>query len=805
MKSDFRQAVRLLAKNPGFTAIAVFTLALGIGANTAIFSIANALLLRPLPYRDPARLVLVSGTKPKTRGDDGWLSFPFFNVLHDRSRSFSGLAACIFENFSLTGRGDPEQISGARASADFFGVLGVKPVLGRAFSPQEDQRGGAQVVMISYQLWTRLFANDPNAIGSSLTLETRDYTVIGVLPPGFSFPLFGTKIDIWAPRVYEMSLLIPARVAVGGRYFQVIGRLAPGFSAKQARAETQVLWQGYKSENPGNYDVTNDLVMQIGNLQNQIVANAKPVVLILSGVVGFVLLIACANVASLLLSRAVGRRKEFAIRAALGGSRAALFRQLLYESVLLGLLSGTVGVALGSAGTRLLSTFGDVTLAGTADLSMDYRVLLFTLAISLGAGIVFGLAPSLHLSKPDLNRTLRDESRGTVGNRGRNTARSMLVIAQVALSTILLIGSGLLLRSFVRLHFVNPGFESRNLLTMQVGLRKYAQPAQSIAFYKAVLDRLNVLPGVTASAIATALPMAPTHQTPVLFEGHPAVELGRRPIINLQQISPDYPKALGVPLVAGRPFTDHDDAQAPSVAIINQAAAQQFWPDQNPIGKRVWVGNLMPAEVVGVLGDVHNASLAAAPVPEVFLPFPQLPWTILYFNIRTSVEPHSLIATVRHEIAAVDRDQPVSDMDTGEELLEASQGKTQFMMFLLGVFAVTALILAVIGIYGVISFGVAHRTQELGIRMALGATKTDVLRLVIGNGLILTAAGILIGLAGSIALTRLMATLLYQTSPTDPFTFLASAVLFTAAAMLASYLPARRATRIDLADALRTE
>jgi putative ABC transport system permease protein len=805
MKSHFRQALRLLTKDPIFTSIAVLTLGLGIGANTAIFTISNALLLRPLPYAHPDRLILVSGTRPNLPDDDGWLSWPFFKVLRDRSRSFSGLAACTFENFSLTGRGDPEQISGARASSSFFDVLGVKPLVGRTFTPHEDQPGGAPVVLISYQLWARLFGANPHAIGSSLTLESRDYTVIGVLPPRFSFPLFGTKVEIWAPRVYEMSLVTPARVAAGGRYFQVIGRLAPGFSAKQARAETQVLWQEYKTANSGNYDAQNDLLMRAGNLQDRIVANSRPIVLILTAFVGFVLLIACANVASLLFSRAAGRQKEFAIRAALGGSRAALLRQLLHESVLLALISGTLGVALGAAGTRLLSTFGDVTLAGTADLSMDFRVFLFTLAISLGAGIVFGLAPSLDLSKPDLDRTLREQGRGTVGNRRRNTVRSILVVSQVALSTILLIGSGLLIRSLVRLRSVDPGFQSKNLLTLQVSLRKYAQPIESIRFYRAVLERLNVLPGVAASAISTALPMAPTHETPALFEGHPAVELGRRPIINIQQISPDYPKAFGISLITGRSFTDHDDAQSPKVAIINQIAARQFWPDQNPIGKRIWVGNLAAAEVVGVLRDVRNASLAAAPAPEVFLPFPQLPWTFVCFDIRTSVEPHSLIATARHEIAAVDPDQPVSEVHTGEELVEASQGKTQFMMFLLGLFAATAFLLALIGIYGVISYGVAHRTQEFGIRMALGATEAGILRLVIGNGLTLTAAGILIGLAGSIALTRLMAAVLYQTSATDPVTFAASAVLFTAAAALASYLPARRATRIDPAHALRTE
>ncbi|MBZ5603298.1 MAG: ABC transporter permease [Acidobacteriia bacterium] len=800
-----RQAVRLLAKNPAFTIVAVLTLGLGIGANTAIFTIANAVLLRPLPYADPDHVVLVSAPPANERAEIGFLSLPFFNVLHDRARSYSGLAAATFETFTLTGRGDPEQIAAGRSSWNFFDVLGVRPILGRTFSREEDQRGGANVVLITYELWMRLFGGDRDAVGRNLTLEGRDYTVIGVLPPQFAFATLGLKAEIWAPRVTEMSLVTPARVAAGGRYFQVIGRLGPGVSLEQARAENQFLFQQYRRDFPGNFDATTDLVMQVSKLQERVVANVRPAILILSAAVGFVLLIACANVASLLLSRALGRRKEFAIRTALGGSRAVLIRQLLIESVLVGLFSGVFGVAIGAAGTRALAASSDA-LPGVNGVSMDLRVLVFALAISIAAGILFGLAPSLQLSKPDLNTMLRDEGRGSAGNRKRNRARSVLVVAQVALSTILLIGSGLLIRSFVRLRSVPPGFEPKNLLTMQVSLRKYTQASQSIAFYREVMRRVDALPGVTASAISTALPPTATHQTPALFEGHPAVELGKRPIINIQQISPDYEKALGIPLMAGRAFSDHDDAQAPKVALINQAALRRFWANQNPIGKRIWVGNLpVPVEVVGVLGDSRNLDLASAPAPEVFLPFPQLPWSFLCLSVRSTVEPHSLVSAVRREIGAVDRDQAVIEIHTGEELLEASAGRTRSMMFLLGVFSATAFVLAVIGIYGVIAYSVAQRTQELGIRIALGAAKTDILRLVIGNGLILTGIGIAIGLAGSVAVTRLLSAMLYETSATDPITFAVCALLFTGVATAASYVPARRATRIDPTDALRAE
>ncbi len=805
MKSDVRPAFRMLAKNPGFTCIVVLTLALGIGANTAIFTIANALLLRSLPYQDPDRLVLVSAPPSNERAETGWLSLPFFEVLRDRARSFSGLAAATFETFSLTGHGDPEQIYAARTSWNFFDVIGVRPIAGRTFTRDEDQRGGAPVVLISYELWNRLFAGDPAAIGKNLTLETRDYTIIGVLPPRFQFSLVGTKVDIWAPRVFEMSLVTPARVAAGGRYFQVVGRLAPGVSKQQARAESQVLFQQYMRDHPGNFDATIDLAMQIGNLQDRMVANVRPAILILWAAVGFVLLIACANVAGLLLSRALGRRKEFAVRTALGGSRAVLIRQLLTESVLIGLISGVFGIAIGAAGTRLLATFGQRTLPGTANVTMDAGVLVFTLLISIAAGILFGLAPSLQLSKPDLNTMLRDEGRGTAGHRRRSRARSVLVVAQVALSTILLIGSGLLIRSFVRLRAVDPGFEPKNLLTMEISLRKFTG-AQSVAFYTPVLERIDALPGVVASAISTALPPTGTHQTPVLAEGYPAVALGKRPIVNIQQTSPNYPKSLGIPMIAGRAFTDHDDAQAPKVAMINQAFARRFWAKENPIGKRVWVGNLPnPVEVAGVLGDVRNSSLAEAPAPEIFLPFPQLPWSFLCLSVRTSVEPHSLISAVRREIAAVDRDQPVIEIHTGEELLEASQGQTRFMMFLLGVFSMTAFVLAVIGIYGVIAYAVAQRTQELGIRMALGAARGDILRLILGNGLALTGVGIALGLAGSFGVMRWIRAMLYETSASDPVTLIGSAALFVAVAMIASYVPARRAVRIDPTVALRAE
>ena len=802
---DLRLALRMLRKNPGFTLIAMLTLALGIGANTAIFTVANALLLRALPYQHPDRLMLISGADFNRGGSWGLLSFPFYTHVEEHSRSFERVAASIYDLFTLTGFGDPEQVTAARASASFFDVLGVRPMFGRTFLPEEDRPGGANVALLRYQFATRLFGNNAkNALGKTITLDTRDYTVVGVLPPGFEFSLFGAPREVWTPRVFEMNFITPARVAAGGAYFNLIGRLRRGVSREQASAELQVLYQQYRRDKPGNFDATLNLTMGARDLQSELVADVRPTLLMLSAAVGLVLLIACANVASLLLSRALARRKEFSIRTALGASRSALIRQVLTESVLMAVAGGVLGIGLGYAGTRLLGSLTGATQS--ADLSIDPRVLAFTLAISVLSGVLFGLAPSLQVSNIDLNAALRDEARGSTGSRRRNRARSVLVIAQVALSMLLLIGSGLLIRSFVRLRNAPLGFEPKNVLSMQIMLApaKYGQASQAIAFYRNVLAHIENVPGVESASLSTALPVSPTHRTPVLFEGQPAVVLGQRPIVDLQQISPDYQKVMRIPMTAGRAFNDHDDTSSPPVAIVNQTAVRRFWPTENPIGKRVWIGNIAaPFEVVGVAGDTRNNGPAQTVSPEIFLPYPQMTFPMLHVSVRSAGDPHGLVSAVRHVITEVEKDQSVTDVRTMEETLESLNAQPRFLMFLLGLFSAVAFVLAIVGIYGVIGYMVAQRTQELGIRIALGAAKIDILKLVIGSGLALAAAGISIGLLASLALTRLMASLLYQTSSTDPATLLASVALFTVVAAVASYLPARRATRIDPTDALR--
>ncbi len=807
MFRDLQYAWRILLKSPAFTAIAVATLALGIGANTAIFSVANALLLRALPYPHPDRLVLISGGDFAREGSYGRLSYPFFRLIRGHSRSYSAVAACTFETFNLTGHGDAQQITSARASWNFFDMLGVHPMVGRAFRPEEDVAGGPNVVVLSYEFATRLFANPNAALGQTLSLDSRDYTIIGVLAPSFSFALFGPRREIWAARPFEMNYVTPARVELGGPYFNLIGRLAPGVSRDQSTAELAVLYQQYRREKPTNYDATLNLRMATPDLQSQLVTGIRPTILILTAAVAFVLLIACANVASLLLSRALGRKKEFAVRAALGGSRATLIRQLLVESLLIAVASGALGIGLGFLGTRVLAGLSKDNF-WMSQVSMDPAVLWFTLAISLFSGVLFGLAPAVELSKADVNRALREEGRGSAGNLRRNRARGALVMGQVALSMILLVGAGLLIRSFVRLRNSPPGFDSRNVLTMLVTLMPshYSKPAEMIRFYRDALDHVQSVPGVESAAISTALPDSETHTTPLLPEGWPAVALGQRLLEAIQQISPDYLKVMRIPLIAGRMFDAHDNETSKPVAIVNQTAARKFWPGENAIGKRIWIGNLPnPYEVVGVIGDTKNRGVAVPPGPEVFEPYPQLPFLMIQMNVRTSADPHTVESAIRARLESVDPDEPVTDLRTMDEYLETLSAPARFTTVLLGIFSAVAFVLAVVGLYGVIAYSVAQRQQELGIRIALGAAKRDIFRLVIGGGLTLTAAGIVIGIAGSIALTRVMGKLLYQTSATDPATFAACALLFTATALAASYIPARRAAQIDPTSALRGE
>lgn len=799
---DLRFGARMLRKNPGFTLAAIITLALGIGANTAIFTVTSALLLRPFPYNDPQQLVSIDA---KDQTTDRGITLTRWELIRDRNQSFQSVAVWANDNFNLTGHGEPLQVPVARVSSNFFPLLGVQPQLGRGFTEEEGRPEGKPVVMLSNQLWRTRFASDRNVIGQSITLDTTPYTIIGVLPSDVQFPFVG-EADIWIPRYFEYTLMTPQRLRMGVGYLGIVARLRPGVTVEHADAELAVLNQQYRAQNPTMPDSDPGVMMTANPLRDLVVGDTRKKVWALSIAVGVLLLIACANVAGLLLSRALARRREIAVRTALGASRSVIIRQLLTESMLLSVVAGVLGLGLGWAATRALAAWGSNQLPQGIPVGIDTRVLLFTLLVSLLTGIVFGIFPALQLARINLNTTLRDEGRGTSAGYARAQMKNLLVVSQVALSLLLLIGAGLLLRSFERLLRVDPGFDAQNVLTMNVSLPtvKYSKPEQQIMFFDELLRRTSALPGVDNVAISAALPLSWKRITPVLPEGQQEMPLAQRPFIDIEAISPQWFRTMKVPLHAGREFTAADNAQAPKVVIVNEAFAKRFWPNQNPVGKNIIVGRgPQPSEVVGVAADVKNKGLAQDTQVQLYLPFQQLPWGNMNLLVRTGPEPHSMASTIRAQVAAVDADQPVTSIQTVEELMDTSRAQPRFTMLLFGAFSATALVLCVIGIYGVLAYTVAQRRQELGIRLALGAERSDILRLVIRQGLTLAIIGIAIGLIAALPLTGLMSSFLYRVGTRDVFTFVLAPAIFVLIALVASYLPARRATKVDPTEALR--
>ncbi len=795
---DVRFALRGFRKNPAFAAIAIFTLAVGIGANTSIFSVANALLLRQLPYPQPERLAFISSERVVNGAKQGPLSWPRFQMVHDQNRSFAGVAAFTVDNFNWTGKGAPEQLTGARVSWDFLQIMGVQPAAGRWFNAEEDKPGGNLVVALSHELWTRQFGASPSAVGQTLTLDDKIYTVAGVLPAGFRFDYVG-PVDVIVPRVFDLSVIAPAQLNGGAMFLNFLARLRPGVSFSQAQAEMDTLAAQYRRENPRFPDADPGLIVRVGNLRDELVSTVRTALWILFGAVGLVLLIACANVASLLLSRALRRKREIAVRTAIGATRASLIRQLLTESVLLAAAGGILGAVLSAWGTEALAAMALKTLPRAQEIHSDGFVLAFTAIVSLAAGVLFGLAPAAQISRPDVNSILRAEGRGATAGHRRNALRSLLVVSQVALSVLLLIGAGLLLRNFAGLRDSNPGFRSHNLLTMNVSLpiSRYPRAAQP-AFYRGLLRNLRALPGVQSVAGSTALPINATRFSPALPEGQPQVPLGERPVFNIQSVTAGYAEAMGIPVVRGREFTERDDASSPKVLLVNRTLARRYWPNQNAVGKHILAGlGAVPIEIVGVLGDVRNMNLAVDVKPEIYFPYAQLPGLSLNLLVRTSGEPHALVKPVEAAVFALDRNQPVTAVRTMDEILEAGAAQPRFTTSLLAGLSLTALVLAIVGIYGVIAYSVTERTQEMGIRIALGASRGDILGLVLRQGMTLAGAGIAIGVIASLALTRLLTSLLYGVSATDPLTFAAGAAVFVAVAFAASYVPAMRATRVD--------
>src|SRR5271165_2190384 len=805
---DVRFALRMLAKSPGFTIVAALTLALGIGANSAIFTVANAVLLRPLPYSDPDRLTVLASTYIGDRTQSRGFSWGQFTLLRDHNRSFTGMSAVCAEAFNVTGGGEPEQVPAARVSDDFFGLLGVRPRYGRAFLPEDDRAGGPAVALISHSLWMRRFGGQPAALGQNITLDARDYKIAGILSPDFQFPFLGPKIDVWVPRPFEINFLTPKQVAAGAGFLNGIARLRPGVTREQAEAEMGVLNRQYQRDNPQKPDADPQRTIDAVLLRDVLVANVRIALLLLLGAVGFVLLIACANVANLLMSRALGRRKEIAIRTALGAARAGIIRQLLTESLALSTLSGAAGLLLAWWGTHALGAVTLAKLPRSGDFGIDGWVLLFTFAISIATGLLFGLIPALQISRTDVNSVLREEGRGTAGHRRGTAGRNVLVVAQVALSLVLLIGSGLLLRSFLQLESTDPGCDLSHVLTMSLTLppARYSRPEQLLAFNDRLIAEIGAIHHLDAVALSTAIPLSPNRFTPCRKDGDQALPLSQSPIVALNAVSTDYLRVMRIPLLQGRAFNSRDDNHGAKAIVVNRELARRFWPNKNAAGQKIYIGlRTEPTEVAGVVGDVKNVGLAVAVQPEIYVPVAQLPSGFLNVSIRAKGDPHQLTQAVRQAIARIDKDQPVTGVQTMEELEGTLNAQPRLTMLLLSAFAGTAFLLAVMGIYGVISHSVAQRTTELGIRLALGAKTGDILRLVMSHGLALASAGIALGLAGALALTRVMSSLLYQVNASDPRTYLACAVLFTVVALLASYIPARRATNLDPVEALRAD
>ena len=799
-----RYAVRSLLKAREFTLVAVAIVAIGIGANTAVFSIVDAALLRPLPFKDPSRLFILSASNAKRAIAGGPFSYPSFVELASRDRMLSGLAAIANERFNATDGDRPEQLPGARVSASFFDVLGVSPALGRAFTAAEDTPGAPAAAIIGRRYWTRRFGGNPTAIGAVLTLNGAPYTVVGAL--GVDLPPPFDDVDVWAPRVDEISGF-PTNLIHGGLgYLTAVARVAPGVRVEQAQSEVDAIAHAYARANPTNTDADPDASLRLEPIRERSVGSARPPLLVLMGAVGLVLLIACANVANLLLVRATARSHEAAVRLALGASRWDLTRWMCSESLLLALTGGVLGVLL---------AFWSVDVAASAlrglprgsEIAVDGRVLAFSLVVSISAGLVFGLIPSSLAARQSPVDALKGGGRGATASR--RGPRNALVIAEVALSLMLLVGAGLLLQSFARLTHVPVGFKAEGLLTLRVSLptSTYADPAAMRSFIARLMPKLESTPGVVHAAAAMALPPTITTMAPYVTGDQPMVAIGERPVGQWSAITPGYFSTMGIPIVSGRALTAADTEQSPLVVVISQGLARRAWPNASPIGKKLLVGRFPGfAEVVGVAGDVKNTGLAREPMVAMYTPYPQRPWPAMQFAVRAAGgDPLALVNAVRVAVQEVDRELPITRVETMDAALADSVATERLMTWLLFAFAAVALVMAAAGLYGVIAYTVAQRTPEIGVRLALGADPRAVVRLVATEGLRLTAAGMIAGTLAAAVVSRAMRGMLFDVSPADPITYAAVLVLFAATACAALIVPARRALKVDPLTALRAE
>jgi putative ABC transport system permease protein len=808
---DIRYGVRMLARHRGFTAVAVLTLALGIGVNTAIFSVVNELLLRPLPYRDAERIVMLWEKNTQLDARQGTASRANFRGWREQSKSFESMAAFSDQRLNLTGVGEPEEVAAQFTTPELLRVLGVEPIIGRGLTEEDARPAAPKVAVLGYGLWQRRFGGDPAVVGKPITLNGVPYIVVGVLPSGFQWHIrqrSGTSrpAEIWT----ILSMPTEGEGATRGRFLSVVARMKPGVSLEQAQVEMTTIAARLEQEAP-RYNT--GWSVDVTPLREQFVGKVRPALWLLLGAVGFVLLIACANVANLLLSRAAAREKEIALRSALGAHRLRIVRQLLTESLLLALLGSLLGLGFAWWGIRALVMISPRELVNLQGVGLNLPVLAWTLLVSLVTGIIFGIAPALEATRLNLNDALKDGGKGAEGQGTRSRRlRGALVIAEVALALMLLASAGLLLKSFVRLQRVNPGFNTENVLTMVVRLpySKYKEDAQMVAFFRQATERIGSLPGVRSVGAVNFLPLygGLGASTAFTIEGRPAPPRGQDLTTDVRVTDPGYFGAMGIPLLRGRNFTDFEAREARHVVLISEAMARQHFPGEDPLGKRISVEMFeepVATEIVGIVGDVRHESLVDEAEPTVYFPQSELPYPFITLVIRTDGDPLMMAPAVQREIRTIDPDQPVSDVRTMNQVMADTMGRARFNTLLLGLFAGLATLLAAVGIFGVMNYSVTLRTREIGIRMALGAQPGRVLMLILRQGLVLTLIGIALGLAGALALTRLMSSLLFGVGATDPETFAAIVLLLAVVSFIACYIPARRATRVDPLIALRYE
>ncbi|HTS13570.1 MAG TPA: ABC transporter permease [Candidatus Limnocylindrales bacterium] len=794
---DLRYGLRMLRKSPGFAAVAIVTLALGIGANTAIFSVVNAVLLRPLPYSQPSRLVRIEEAHPDIRS----INFSYANYVDLAAappENIESIAAYRFWTYNITGNGEPEQALGAMVSPAFFSMLGVAPQIGRGFLAGEDLPGKENVVVIGFGLWQRRFGGAADVIGKTLNVSDEPHVVVGVMPAGFQFP---ESAEIWTPLVTAGKVRNNRR----SHLLQVVARLRAGATLPQLRAQLDARARSIAEQNPG---VDPGFAMAAGELQERIVAPVRPALLVLLGAVGFLLLIACANVGNVILMRNSRRSREFAVRAALGARAGRLARQLLAESVLLGTLGGAAGLAVAGVCLRLIVRFGPPDVPRLDQVTLDARVLLATLGISLASALLFGLIPALTAARSDPNDSLKEGAKGTLG-RGRSRLRGALVVAEIALALVLLAGGGLLLNSFERLSHVELGFDPQNVLTMNLFISPTRHSdAQIGPMLEQMAARIRALPGVTAAGSINSLPGVGGIGTDFEIEGRPNSTLGEEPSADICMVTDDYFRTMRIPLLRGREFTSTDSATSPAVMVINSTMARRYWPNEDPLGKRVTMKDWGPPRqgvIIGIVGDVKSGGLDALPRNMIYWPVTQFAEIFHNVVVRTAGDPNRLVGAIENQVWAVDPDQPIASIQTMDGVLADSLAPRRLQTVLLGGFAMLALVIAAVGIYGVMAYSMSSRRHEIGIRMTLGASSSAVRRLALREGATLALLGVGLGVGGALATTHFLARMLYGVRPDDPFTFMLAAALLGCVALAACYVPAWRASRVDPTKALRYE